>query len=227
MSHAYFFGGNTEEGVEQSLAFIETELGLPRAGNPDVAVMRFGLLSVDDARTIGDFARQSSVTGNKKAIVLSADRFFHEAQNALLKIFEEPPEGTYLFLVLPSEGLILPTLRSRMAPLPKGASIRQESIADTFLAAGKAEREKIVAKMLERTKSDKEAEKEQGRRDVLALGEGLVRAAYAANQKKESPELHAFLEDLNRFIPILHDRAAPLKPIFEHLLITMPKDLVR
>lgn len=227
MSHAYYYAGDTEEGIERSLAFAEKEYGLSATGNPDLAVLRYGLLSVDDARALGSFARQAPVTGNAKAIIISADRFFHEAQNALLKIFEEPPEGTFLFLVVPSEGNVLPTLRSRMTPLPGGQGDGMSEIAEEFIAGTKIAREKIVAKLLERAKSDKDEEKQAGRRDARQLAEGLMRAAYEANLKKESPELISFLEDLNTFVPILHDRSAPLKPIFEHLMLTLPKDLVR
>lgn len=224
MSHAYFFGGLAEEGIERSLAFVEKELSLPISGNPDVAVMRYGLLSVDDAREIGDFARQAPVTGEKKAIVLSAGRFFHEAQNALLKLFEEPPEGTYLFLVVPSEGNILPTLRSRLQPLPGSRESGESEIATEFLEATKAGKQKVIDRILDRMKSDKDEEKRLARIDARLLVEGLLRAAY---EKERTPEMVAYLEDLSAFVPILHESSAPLKPIFEHLMITLPKDLVR
>lgn len=224
MSHAYFFGGQAEEGIERSLAFIEKELKLPTTGNPDVMVARYGLLSVDDARVLGDFARQAPVTGEKKAIVMSAGRFFHEAQNALLKLFEEPPEGTYLFLVVPSEGNILATLRSRLQPLPGGGGEGTNAIAEEFLSATKAAREKILEKVLDRAKSDKDEEKRLARIDARLLAEGLLREAYT---KERTPAMAAFLEDLDRFVPILHESSAPLKPIFEHLMLIMPKDLVR
>ncbi len=224
MSHAYFFGGQTEEGIERSLAYIEKELKLPTTGNPDVMVARYGLLSVDDARALGDFARQAPVTGNVKAIVMSAGRFFHEAQNALLKLFEEPPEGTYLFLIVPSEGNILPTLRSRLQPLPGSYERGESEIATEFLEATKAGKQKIIDRVLDRMKSDKEEEKRLARIDARLLVEGLLREAYT---KERTPDMTAFLEDLTRFVPILHESSAPLKPIFEHVMLTMPKDLVR
>jgi len=224
MSHAYFFGGLAEEGIEKSLAYIEKELKLPTTGNPDVIVARYGLLSVDDARALGDFARQAPVTGNSKAIVMSAGRFFHEAQNALLKLFEEPPEGTYLFLIVPSEGNILATLRSRLQPLPGSREREESEIATEFLEATKAGKQKIIDRVLDRMKSDKEEEKRLARIDARLLVEGLLREAYT---KERTPDMAAFLEDLSRFVPILHESSAPLKPIFEHLMLTMPKDLVR
>lgn len=226
MSHAHYFAGTAEEGTKEALSYIERELGLPTTGNPDVAVMRYGLLSVEDARALSDFARQAPV-GNAKAIVIVAGRLFHEAQNALLKLFEEPPEGTYLFLVVPTEGIVLPTLRSRMTPLTGSGEESTAAIIEEFFAAGPAGREKVIGKLLDRAKSDKEDEKQAARADAIALAEGLARAAYESSTKKASPDLSAFLTDLDRFIPILHERSAPLKQIFEHLLLVMPKGLVR
>lgn len=225
MSHAFYYAGETEEGIESALAYVRKELNLETVANPDVTVMRYGLLSVDDARSLSDFARQSPVSGGDKAMIIAAGRVFGESQNALLKLFEEPPEHTHLFLILPSEGVILPTLRSRMQPLPKTKK-GENKIAIEFLEATKAGREKIIEKILDRAKADKDEEKRQARIDARLLAEGLLVAAYEHNKKSQSKELTAFLEDLDRFIPILNDSSAPLKPIFEHLIITLPKDLV-
>jgi DNA polymerase-3 subunit delta' len=43
-----------------------------------------------------------------------------EAQNSLLKTIEEPPEGTVIILVTPSEDRLLPTIRSRCQRVPFG-----------------------------------------------------------------------------------------------------------
>ncbi len=223
MSHAYFYTGEREQGIERALSHIEEELGLSTTGNPDVVVMRYGLLSVDEAREVGDLVRQAPIGGSTKAIVLSADRLFHEAQNALLKVFEEPPEGTYLYLIVPTAGIVLPTLRSRMQLL-SGSAETPYVLAEEFLSSGKKEREDIVASLLDRAKSDKDDEKDAARAEARDLIAGLI---VAARKQEMSPEIVAFLTDLDTFAPMLHERAAPLKLIFEHLLITLPKDLIR
>lgn len=221
--HAYLITGDSEAGIRSAEGFVEKELGLPVAGNPDVIVLRYGLLSVEEARTFQDAVMRAPVKGDTKAIIVSATRFFFQAQNALLKTFEEPPKGTYLFLVLPTEGIVLPTLRSRLVTL--GAHESASRIADEFLAANGEAREKLIAKLLDRTKGDKDEEKAAGRAEAVALIEGLTRRAYEANAKSPSPALAAFLTDLDRFVPLMHDTSTPLKQIFEHLLIVMPDKL--
>lgn len=221
MAHSYFFAGEQEAGIASALAHASAELRLTPENNPDVVVFRYGLFSVDDARRVIRLAEQSAL-GEAKIIVIAAERLFHEAQNALLKLFEEPPPRTTLVLVVPSVGIILGTLRSRMIPLVHTeTSLAPE--AQTFIAASSAEREKLVAKLIARAKSDNDEEKQAARGEALRLAEGLQAAAYAVWRKKASKELQFFMDDLDRFIPILHERSAPLKLIFEHILLTVPK----
>jgi len=226
--HAYLYAGEKEAGIAAARAFAADTLGLPAEGSPDLAVFEYGLFSVDDARAVAGFAAQAPASGERKMLVISAGRLFHEAQNALLKLFEEPSEGTTLVLIVPAEGMLLPTLRSRLLPLPSEATPGIGPEAEAFLAAGKAEREKIVAKLLARAKSDKDEEKQAARAEAARLAAGVTRAAYAARrgaQGKEARELDLLLSDLARFAPVLHERSAPLKLIFEHLLLVLPARL--
>lgn len=195
--------------------------------HPDLIVLQFGLFSVDDAREVARFASNAPVAGNTKMIVIAATRVFHEAQNALLKVFEEPTEGTTLVLIVPSSGMLLPTLLSRVLTLPSEGS-ESTDVAHEFLALDTAAREKFVAKLLDRTKSDKDEEKQAARGEAITLAEGLMRAAYEARTKASAPdlqELNLFLGDLDTFVPILHERSAPLKLMFEHILLVLPRSL--
>jgi DNA polymerase III delta prime subunit len=179
--HAYFIAGESEQGIEVALSHAEAELGLTRHNNPDLIVLRHGLFSVDDARRLINLAQRAAMNGERKAIVISALRLFHEAQNAMLKIFEEPPAGTTLMLVVPAEGMLLPTLRSRLLPLPRSEDeiTKLAPQSQAFLKASSTEREKFVAKLLDRTKSDKDEEKQAARGEAIHLIEDLIRAAYA------------------------------------------------
>ena len=229
--HAFYVAGDAEEGIGRALFWGERILGLPPVGNPDVVVLSFQLFSVEEARKVHDIVHRMPIRGDKKLIIISAERMFHETQNALLKVFEEPPSGTTLILVVPSDGVLIPTLRSRLLPLPSSTGRNNiiydivsssGTLAEEFLKAGKAEREKIVAKILERAKSDKPEEKQAARSAALDLVTDLTKALYP---KRADADVRAFLADMNRFIPILHERSAPLKLILEHILLTTPHSL--
>ncbi len=216
--HAYLYVGGRDEGIAAARAFLETR-GLTGADNPDITVFSYeGLFSVEDARRITAFASQASVAGSEKAIIVAVERIFHESQNALLKTFEEPPPGTVLVLVIPVQGVLLPTLRSRLVQLPSEA-IAASSGTQEFLAASADARAKIVAKLLACTKDGKDEEKQAARVEAARLCEGIT-VALAAQPR--TPERDRLLEELARFMPILHASSAPLKLIFEHLLLVLP-----
>jgi hypothetical protein len=242
--HAYFVAGEVEAGVTSALSFAERTLDFTLEHNSDVVVLRFGLFTVDDARKLIDSAYRSASGDKGKVIIASMTRVFHEAQNALLKLFEEPPEGVTLILCVPSAGLLLPTLRSRLLELPidrgensKGKSDSKEDqtkldITNEFLRADTKEREKIITKLLDRAKSDKDDVKQAARSEAIGLVEGLLRASYALSKEGEGSitthvheELRDFEDDLSSFLPILHERSAPLKLIFEHILLVIPTSL--
>jgi hypothetical protein len=225
--HAYLYAGDRAEGIEAGRAYAADALGLTGANHPDVAVFEYGLFSVADARRVAGFANQVPLEGDRKLIAIAAGRIFHEAQNALLKLFEEPTEGTTLVLIVPAEGILLPTLLSRLLPLPGGETGKRIPLAArAFLDAAPAEREKLAAKLVARTKSSNEDEKQAARLEAVSLVSGLMLAAHEARKSaKDTRELDLFLRDLDRFLPILHERSAPLKLILEHLLIVLPARL--
>lgn len=215
--HAYLRTGDSEAGIAAALSFGERELGLAPLGNPDVVVYRYGHFPVEDARRIVSAASQAPLKDHR-LIVIAAERLFHEAQNALLKVFEEPAPGTTLVLVVPAEGPILPTLRSRLIALP---GVPETPERHAFILATEEERKKIISKLLDRAKSDKDEEKQAARAEAIRIIEDLTRTVHAQGG---DPTL---LAELDRFLPMLHERAAPLKLIFEHLLLVLPKNLVR
>ncbi len=91
-------------------------------------------ISVDDVRTFIDFfARTSSNGGWRVGIVDAADDLNSESANALLKLVEEPPAKTLIFLVCHAPGKLLRTLRSRCRKLPL-ASLTDVQTADVLIA---------------------------------------------------------------------------------------------
>lgn len=222
MHHAFVIEAGAEEGIAQALTYLKSELRLDAHNNPDVVVMRFGLLSVEDARRVAEAAFGAPLRGDAKAIIVSASRAYHEAQNALLKLFEEPPAGTHLFLILPSLGGLLSTLRSRVQVLSSGrnAEIALTEDAEEFLKASR-ERRSAIAKKLATGKDEDERRKNRDR--AIGIVNGAEATAYEAFKKKESPALVAALRDISILRGYLYDRSAPVRMILEHLALVLPK----
>ena len=225
--HAFVIEAGAEEGIELAQAWVQKELGMTVRGNPDVVVLRYGLFSVEDARRVSELAAGGPFAGEHKVVIIAASRAYHEAQNVLLKLFEEPPRGTYLFLVLPTLGSLLPTLRSRVQvlskPVPRLRSGRQEIAGPTeqFLAANKEKRSAMIKRL---TSGKDEEDRRELREEAIALVNGIEAVAYA--KLKRGGEAAALLSDIAILRGYLYDRSAPVRLILEHLLLVLPKNLL-
>lgn len=227
--HALAIGAEKEAGIGEALAWMEKELGMRIKKNPDIVVLRYGLLSVEDARSIIEAASGAPLQGEHRAIVIAADRAYREAQNALLKLFEEPPPNTFLFLILPSLGSLLPTLRSRVQILDISCPIsgvghdmsNTSGIAGEFVKASREKRSAMIKKVAEHKGGDAASAREE----AIALLNG-VEAIVFHDEGLTFIKYRALLEDIQILRSHLYDRSAPMKMILEHLALVVPKDLV-
>ena len=218
--HAFVIEAEAEEGITAVQAWIEKDLGLKTGGhNPDIVVLRYGLFSVADARKVTELAAGGAFVGDHKVIVIAASRAYHEAQNALLKVFEEPPEGVFLFLILPTLGGLLPTLRSRVQILGQHTENAIPEIAEEFLKAGKEKRSALIKRL---TNGKDEEKKRELRDEAIALVNGIEIACANQSVTKHA----ALLSDIATLRTHLYDRSAPVKMILEHLSLVTPKNLV-
>lgn len=84
--------------------------------NPDLIILEGGedSLKVEDVRhLLSQLASKPWRSGFKIAVIYQAQKLTIEAQNALLKTLEEPPEKTILILNAINTGSLLPTVVSR------------------------------------------------------------------------------------------------------------------
>ncbi len=71
-------------------------------------------MKVDEVRDIPAFVYRRSYEGGFKAVLVAgADDMTEQAQNALLKVLEEPPDNTVFVLLAENSKSLLPTIRSR------------------------------------------------------------------------------------------------------------------
>lgn len=142
--HAYAISGEEADIVPELLLLLESSISFPIAGNPDFWQGSFDVFSVDDGRELGALQASGAVFHDKRVFVLFARSFTDQAQNSLLKMFEEPSAGNHFFIITPNTNLLLPTLRSRLFELApsaqSGVSPNARKNALDFLAMKKPER---------------------------------------------------------------------------------------
>src|SRR3990167_6961198 len=112
LHHAYLIEGAREEVVPEILEVVG-ELGVKTLGNPDFVQITLDSFKIEDARNLKAFSQEKANTTSRKIFLISANNFLLEAQNTLLKMFEEPIENTHFFLIVPDVNILLPTLVSR------------------------------------------------------------------------------------------------------------------
>lgn len=69
---------------------------------------------VNQIRNLSSWARMKSLEGKNTVVIENADRMLESVRNALLKILEEPPEGTVFILTTSRKNSVMPTILSRL-----------------------------------------------------------------------------------------------------------------
>lgn len=108
--HAYMLVGSSD----WALSMLQ-ESGVHQ--DEDTTIRTYEKLVIDDARELVRACSLTPVIATHRIFVLMCSAFTLEAQNALLKLFEDPPQTAQFYLVVPSASLIIPTLRSRLSLL--------------------------------------------------------------------------------------------------------------
>lgn len=185
--------------------------GIERVGNPDVRVLEFEKLLVGDVRDLQRVVYQTPIMHDVVVTVLGVGSMDHEAQNALLKITEEPPSFAQIVLVVPSADMLIPTLRSRFV-LKQREMVFDDSEAVDFLKKATSTRLKVIEKI--------HKDKDGARARALIDGvERVLAGQFRAGEKGLEEHLHtlaAFRQDIRQ-------RGVSMKMLLEHLALTLPK----
>ena|SRR3989344_3323575 len=185
MHHAYLVIGSREGALE----FLDS-LNVKTAGSPDFLVFNEETFGIEEARLLSQKAIEKAFI-ERKVILISPQKITTEAQNALLKTFEEPIADTHFFLCVREEASILPTLKSRCQVVHVGHTLSNKE-AEKFMKMSVTERLKFA--------KDFEGNLSQFLDELLLL-------------KKERPvyEMRLFASD----------RAASARLILEHLSLVI------
>lgn len=197
--HAYFIEGSLSlfDAYKKQLAPFVAEY-----------VERFG---IEEARELIERSQLKNV--GVVTFFIAASSLTSEAQQALLKLFEEPQPGTTFILLVP-HGTLISTLRSRMLPYPEVLKTESTSEARKFLQGSQKDRSVYITKIL------KDDDVREPVREFLG---GLEAELYKLVQKKKGDkELLNGLTDIARVRSYTNDRSPSFKMLLEHLAISLP-----
>lgn len=133
LHHAYLIEGTRSEIIPELLKFIEN-LGIKTLGNADFIHISLDSFKIDDARNLKSYGAERGFSSEKKIFIITANSFLLEAQNSLLKMFEEPIENTHFFIILPDINSLLKTFISRFYLIFARQGLDEDTDADKFLS---------------------------------------------------------------------------------------------
>jgi hypothetical protein len=213
--HAYFYEGPLGL-LDALVADARTLFKFEGVHNPDLHVRTFEKFGIDDSHALRSLSSFKSA-GGRALFIIGIGSITSEAQQALLKLFEEPPQGNVFVLLLP-HGALLPTLRSRLLPYPGSLETNNATSSlgvKKFLASTYKTHSATITALLK----DDEGAKERVRELLL----GLEKELYASLQKsKGKKEYREALEDIAKVRSYVSDRSPSLKMLLEHLAATLP-----
>lgn len=220
--HAYCIVGEPARLHGELAAILEKRHKVRFHGNPDLFDRACETFAIDDARELKAFAETKPVdSAGSKVCLVATGSITVEAQNALLKLLEEPPEYARFFLIVPSAHLLLPTVKSRLAtieagetdvPGATGGSGEIGTIAREFLRLAPAKRFDMVKKFM-----DEVAKEKRSKQDAIDLLNAIEREVHAAGAAKNADRLDAL--ELAR--TYMHDRSPSLKMLLEYVALSV------
>lgn len=163
-------------------------------------------LTIDTVRNLINQAyQQPCYKGGVKAVVVITNQILLEAQNALLKILEEPPAHTNFYFVVSDHTRLLPTLRSRFSVGAHKDTV-DTSVAHTFMYTPLRNRLEMIA---ERTSA----------RDMVwqkALLSGLEKIGTTQTIPQRSVKEILFIQQH------INGPGSSAKMLLEHLALLLP-----
>lgn len=174
----------------------------------EVYIYQTTTLTIDDVRSLIDQANRRPLDKDILLLVIDVDSIAREAQHALLKILEEPPETTKFLIIIRPQTQLLPTVISRCLEQQnlESAEIQIESnnAFNEFVQQTPVERISLIATQIKKEDKAWFGELENG------LHQWLLR------ERPKQMSLYQY------YITALRQRGAAKKMLWEVISLMLP-----
>ena len=226
--HAYaIIGGDAIQA--ELIEILEKQHSFKIHGNADLFNEKYTNFTIDNAREVkaSHLTRPVSESG-KKIFIMQMDSITVEAQNALLKLLEEPADYAIFFIIIPSSHLLIPTVKSRLCLInivgrsshltayrtSVSASDTELSIeVDRFMKAPTSKRLEMIKALMSDITDEKKPK--QDAVDFLNAIQSVVYKQKGARIGKSS------LEAIEVARKYMNDRSPSLKMLLEYVALIM------
>lgn len=131
LHHAYLIESADSKVRTELLDFFTTMNS--GSQNPDFFEITLDALNIKDARMLKSMASEKGFSEDKKIFLINTNHILREAQNAMLKIFEEPIQNTHFFIIVPDLAPLLNTFKSRFYIIKLKDNISNLKEAEAFI----------------------------------------------------------------------------------------------
>lgn len=224
--HAYLIEGKREEIVKEILEYINS-IGIETSQNSDFYHISQDVFKIEDAKNLKSISLEKSFSSGKRIFLISTNNFLLDAQNTLLKIFEEPIENTVFFIVMPSSDILLKTFVSRFYLIKTDTNLEKiQKDADKFLGMQLAQRISFIKDLIVEEKKEDETDDKNDSIYIRCLNflNALEISLHnkLVNSKKDSDLYINHFAHLFKVREFLYQPGSSKKTLMESLALAMP-----
>ncbi len=218
--HSYIVEGDIDATILILRKFLEEREDIKK-DNPDFLCQIYDAFTIYDCALIKNWHSERGVSGGKKICIIGTKFINYDAERGLLKMIEEPQEGTHFFIIVPNSQILLDTIlsRSHVVKIISGENSSTKN-AKEFLASSKNIRIEMVSNIIKGRKDD---EGSGGLRfEATELVNALEKLFYVKfKADKNNIEIQFVLEELQKARNYLSTPGASVKMILEHIALVL------
>jgi len=216
LHHAYLLTGDRAYWRD----FLESELKKyfkidNLTASPDIWWQSYDSFGIKDGHLLIEKEARSSFGGKGRFFILEISSITPEAQNALLKTFEEPAPDAHFFILARSAEIFLPTLKSRLIILTSQQDSKKAE-SGKFLKLDLPDRLEFIQKEFLKDKNKTKSEIIDFVNDL----ELALRQKIKINKITKDEELA--LHELEKCRRYLENPRSSNRLILEHLALILP-----
>lgn len=229
LHHAYLIEGEREQITPDILAFCES-LDIKTSGNPDFCHIVIDNFKIDEAFSLRAMSSDKGFSKGKKVFLVSFNSISLDAQNVLLKMFEEPIEDTHFFVVVPDINSLLKTLVSRFYLIYGDQNLAENTKeAEQFINSSLPKRIEFIKELL----LESEEEDEEGN-EIVALDSARSKALKFLNDLESTlhqkfvsrvPLDTGFFEHIFKVREFLRMPGSSTKTLMESVALIVPEKI--
>jgi len=217
--HSYVLEGYRNEIADELLKFLESR-GEIKIQEGDILCQNYESFNISNSLEIKDWHSRLKIGEGKKICIINTKFINHEAEQALLKIIEEPTADTHFFIIVPDSSVLLDTIISRVHVIKiedeENSEIKKEIIS--FISLKPADRINKVALII---KNNKDEENSGQLRFYATSFVNELESVFYKKFKKDVKDnkIKFILDELHKARGYLSTPGASVKMILEHLAL--------